>query len=149
MRTHPDVLIVGGFGFSGSPQRAQRYVPSSGNPGEFTPVAHQPAIDRAAHTATVLGNEVLIAGGWSNGFTTASSELYDITGDSFAAGATLNTSRAHHSATLLNDGTVLIAGGDDESGDSLAGIEIYTPAIPAPPAPDGSTGLHTIAVKVG
>lgn len=41
---------------------------------------------------------------------------------------TLNTARAAHSATLLPNGEVLVAGGQDASGAALASAELYNPA---------------------
>ena len=61
-----EVLIVGGFGSLSPATRAERYVPASNAPGSFVLTAHQPSIDRAAHSATLLpANNVLLAGGWS------------------------------------------------------------------------------------
>src|SRR3989442_841749 len=42
--------------------------------------------------------------------------------------ATLNQARAGHTATLLINGTVLIAGGKDAAGQALASAELYDPA---------------------
>src|SRR2546428_8453647 len=43
--------------------------------------------------------------------------------------ADLNQARAGHTATLLANGTVLIAGGKDAAGRPLATAELYDPAI--------------------
>ena len=40
----------------------------------------------------------------------------------------LNTPRSDHTATLLNNGTVLIAGGEDSNGLFLSSAELYNPA---------------------
>jgi len=88
---------------------------------------------RTAHTATVLNNgKVLIAGGWnSNGdYITSDAgggELYDPKSRTFASTSNLNTARDTHTATLLNDGTVLIAGGFDSNANPLSSAEIYDP----------------------
>jgi hypothetical protein len=72
---------------------------------------------RLAHTATLLPNgKVLIAGGGSGSdlydglFVVEGAELFDpVTGSSTSAGV---VSRDFHSATLLLDGNVLLAGGE-------------------------------------
>src|SRR5436309_5156274 len=48
--------------------------------------------------------------------------------------ADLNQPRAEHTATLLANGTVLVAGGRDAAGQPLASAEIYDPA----------TGVYTL-----
>ena len=45
----------------------------------------------------------------------------------FALTGSLNTARYRHTATLLNDGTVLIAGGENFPGSSLSSAELYSP----------------------
>ena len=40
----------------------------------------------------------------------------------------LNTGRGGHTATLLNDGLVLVVGGSDSGGNDLASAELYNPA---------------------
>lgn len=44
------------------------------------------------------------------------------------ATGSLNTGRNNHTATLLNSGLVLIAGGSDTNGNALASAELYNPA---------------------
>jgi hypothetical protein len=81
---------------------------------------------RAGHTATLLFNgKVLIAGGLS--LTTfnapiASAELYDPVTGTFRPTGAMTTARARHTATLLPDGKVLIAGG---SRDQPLSAELY------------------------
>ncbi|MDC8450938.1 MAG: hypothetical protein LV473_21650 [Nitrospira sp.] len=76
---------------------------------------------RAGHTATLLSTgKVLLTGGYDflssatlpTGNTLNSMELYDPTAQTFTAiTATMDTSRAFHTATALADGTVLLIGG--------------------------------------
>jgi hypothetical protein len=90
---------------------------------------------RADHTATVLGNgKVLIAGGSggsSGSQSLASAELYDPSSSTFTPTGNMTTPRARHSATLLADGKVLLAGGVPNTlgpFTALVSAEIYDPA---------------------
>jgi hypothetical protein len=71
---------------------------------------------RLGHTATLLSNgKVLIAGGSATvgvGSAFATAEIFDPATETFAATGSMGTTRTFHTATLLNDGTVLVAGGD-------------------------------------
>jgi len=93
-----------------------------------------PCIARELHTATLLMNgKVLIAGGTRfSGYptwlpATPIAELYDPASRSFAITGPMQAARTEHTATLLADGRVLIAGGST-SVDPLASTEIYDPA---------------------
>jgi hypothetical protein len=87
---------------------------------------------RMGHTATLLNNGmVLITGGIYGGqsYTNRSAELYDPLSGTFSyTTGSMTTPRAFHTATLLNNGKVLIAGGDDEYGAGvLSSAELYDP----------------------
>lgn len=100
-------------------------------PDRFTPTGSM-ADARAGHTATLLNDgRVLVAGGIdaSDGFDNlATAELYDPATGKFTPTGSLAQGRAHHTATLLNDGRVLIAGGYGGGTLSLKSAEIYDPA---------------------
>lgn len=86
---------------------------------------------RAAHTATLLPDgEVLIAGGFREEGTSeipiASAELYDPESNSFRPAGNMNEARSGHTATLLPNGLVLIAGGWSLEG-RTASTELYDP----------------------
>ena len=70
----------------------------------------------------------MVGGYDASGNPMASAELYDPVAGTFTATGNMSTVRAQHTATLLNDGTVLIAGGFDSSFNSLASAEIYNPS---------------------
>jgi N-acetylneuraminic acid mutarotase len=91
-----------------------------------------PCIARVFHTATVLQNgTVLITGG--NEFSgyptwlpaTETAEIYDPVTESFSKTGSMSTARTHHTATLLQDGRVLIVGG---SPTRTPTAEVYDPA---------------------
>src|SRR5207302_9108467 len=71
---------------------------------------------RVSHTATLLPNgQVLVAGGPRMTEPLSSAEIFDPANPGAALrvlSATMGAARAGHTATLLKDGTVLIAGGD-------------------------------------
>jgi len=88
---------------------------------------------RLYETATLLPNGlVLIAGGATNtpaAFASSSAELFDPATGTFAnSTSSMSAIRQYHSATLLPNGTVLIAGGMDASGTALFSADIYDPA---------------------
>jgi Galactose oxidase, central domain/Kelch motif len=91
------------------------------------------AAARGYDTATLLADgRVLIAGGnpyqWTfDGPFIASAELYDPTKGTFSPTGSLATARNLHTATLLLDGRVLIAGGNDTRTHPLASAELYDP----------------------
>jgi hypothetical protein len=73
---------------------------------------------RSLHTATLLpGGKVLVAGGYTGAPTptlvsvTNSAELYDPVIETWSATGSLTESRVFHTATLLPNGRVLVAGG--------------------------------------
>jgi len=86
---------------------------------------------RISHTATLLLNgKVLITGGFDptdNSPPTASAELFDPETGTFTPTGNMTTPRSGHSAVLLPDGHVLIAGGGG-SGGSLGTAEVYDPS---------------------
>jgi N-acetylneuraminic acid mutarotase len=87
-------------------------------------------------TATLLLNgKVLVAGGFTNSSisgnnVTNDAELYDPATGKWTKTGSLNIGRALHTATLLPNGKVLIAGGQNASVDShnLASAELFDPA---------------------
>ncbi len=140
------ILIAGGIDKDGKPVRAaELYDPAS---GRFLATGNM-LEGRYDHTATLLANgKVLITGGGTTtrGVTnTDTAELYDPASGTFSHTGTvtryydttsekffykgeMNAAHAMHTATLLPNGEVLIAGGMDADGKTQAIAEIYHPA---------------------
>jgi hypothetical protein len=93
-------------------------------------------VPRYYHTATPLGDgTVLITGSEVGTFVDiaiTSAELYDPATGTFSRTGDMTTARYNHTATLLLDGTVLIAGGGGLDGQGLASAELYKPPVLAP-----------------
>jgi hypothetical protein len=128
------VLITGGFGATGQPapalDTAELYDPRT---GAFTALAARMRSARTQHAAVRLPDgQVLITGGQAdtnNGDGVDTAELYDPPTRSFlplAAG--LASPRGGHTATLLNDGKVVLIAGYYRGPGTLKSIaEIYDP----------------------
>jgi galactose oxidase-like protein/Kelch motif protein len=94
------------------------------------------SISREDHSTVLLATgQVLVAGGTTvdfNGITVASAELYDSTSGSWATTGSMLQGRERFSATLLQNGQVLVAGGDYYDGVNagfLTECELYDPAL--------------------
>jgi hypothetical protein len=93
-------------------------------------------VPRSGHTATLLNDgRVLITGGMDSTpadanpqSPLASAELYDPATGAFTVAGQMTTPRFLHTATLLGDGTMLIAGGYGPRGEQLHSAELYDPA---------------------
>ncbi|MBM4286380.1 MAG: hypothetical protein FJ128_14225 [Deltaproteobacteria bacterium] len=131
------VLVVGGYGGSYL-NSAQLYDPASGT---WSPAGTMNT-PRAGHTATLLPNgKVLVAGGRSsfNSPPLDSAQIYDpFSGGSGSWYTTppMGTARTQHTATLLPNGKVLVAGGivDVENSTMTQSAELYTPGSGWSPA---------------
>ncbi len=87
----------------------------------------------AFHTATLLPDgRVLVAGGLVNdrldGKVSAAAELFDPSSGKWIATRAMLGPRWGHTATLLPDGKVLVAGSYVNSSDPLASAELYDPS---------------------
>src|SRR5215510_3050877 len=97
------------------------------SPGTFTATGEM-TTPRSGHTATLLANgKVLIAGGFASLAAPSvwldTAELYDLETGVFTPTGSMTTPRILHSATLLPNGKVLIAGSRT--------AEIYDPSTGA------------------
>jgi Galactose oxidase, central domain/Kelch motif len=127
------VLLVGGLDVSGgSPiDNVDIYDPAGNSWQQAAPLAQA----RYLHTATLLpdGRVLVIAGArlldssWDDpGVVLDSVEAYDPASDSWSALPPLRQARAYHTATLLPDGSVFVAGGEAAHNIILDSTEILT-----------------------
>ena len=132
------VLVTGGNGLT-----AELFDPATGT---FTATTGNMEVARFDHTATLLDHgpaltngKVLATGGSTPKHTQyATAELFDpATGTFTPANGNLETGRAFQTATLLNDGTILVGGGL-----VTVGFNIYA-ALASAELFDPNTGLFT------
>jgi WD40 repeat protein len=121
------VLVVGGTDFySSTPfSAAEIYDPATGH---FS-LTGSMATPRAGHSATLLEDgKVLITGGFNTGLingqfgVSSTAELYEPANGSFSATGQMGVMRDEHTATLLPNGMVLVAGGGSPT------AEVYDPS---------------------
>jgi hypothetical protein len=132
-------IVDGGFPFFGQGiAESEVYDPATNS---FSATGAM-STSRFAHTATLLHNgKVLITGGFSNSDSFASTqalltaELYDPTTGSFNPTGNMGTPRAGHTATLLENGNVLVSGG-------LMSM-VATAVVPSAELYDPATGTFT------
>src|SRR5439155_3676182 len=109
------VLVAGGQNNSDFLASAELY-----DPGETWTFTGSLNTGRWGHTETLLLNgKVLVTGGLNNansGPPLASAELYDPASGTWTTTGSLNTGRIYHTATLLPNGKVLVAGGYADDG---------------------------------
>ncbi len=127
------VLIVGGFSgrFGQSIANVELYDPVTGTFSETGSMN----VARTWATATLLNDgRVLVTGGMprDSGYFESSAELYDPdTGTWSLTRGSMTIGRGRHTATLLNDGRVLLVGGKRSSsvsfGTGLSSAELYDP----------------------
>jgi TonB family protein len=134
------VLVEGVFEIehSGPPEAPVPLIVQTETDDASVPVRHVPAplpvpglIARSNHAATLLNNgTVLLAGGLAPGpapHELSSAQTFDWATRAIAGTGSMLAARRYHSATLLKDGTVLIAGGE-AGGKALASAEIFDPS---------------------
>ena len=132
------VLVTGGVadGFA-ILSSSEIFDPSASKWSQAPPLAEA----RYFHTATVLPDgRVLVTGGLApdaegTGHSTRSAEIFDPQGaggtGAWSRAADMAAARSHHAASVLPDGRVLVAGGENDSSqnqESLRSAEIYQPA---------------------
>ena len=121
------VLVTGG---AGAPAVAERYDPAT---GQWTPQGDL-VQGRQGHTATLLedGTVLAVGGTDGDGRLLADPERFDPATGRWTilapAAGMVPAARCRHTATLLADGRVLVAGGFDRDGAGLRSAERYDPA---------------------
>ena len=134
------VLVAGGYNGPNPSTSAELYDPAS----RTWTATEAMQNGRFNHTATLLFNgKVLVAGGanftgaYPSLFATlADAELYDPATGTWTATGAMTIPRQYHTATLLPDGQVLVAGGtsdvytgsEPDRYNSLSSAELYDPA---------------------
>lgn len=116
------VLIAGGLD-SQAIAPTELYTPGYG----FKDIGNMVTPRFYAAAASLPNGQVLYVGGYDASFLNqvASTEIYD----PFWAGiGPMSQGRANHSSTLLADGRVLLAGGDDGMGGARSSAELFDPA---------------------
>lgn len=139
--TNGKVLLAGGEIFEYQTLAdAELYNPATGT---FSAIGNM-SRPRIGHTATLLRDgTVFIAGSASyscefvDGHGTcpasASTESYNPVTGTFTTSGTMITGRWYHTATLLMDGRILIAGGYPDAGFvPMGGAEVYVPSVLIP-----------------
>lgn len=151
------VMITLGFGICTSLASVVVGPSPDGGAGFETPhatvvAAAKPSVERASHTASRLPDgRVLLVGGHDNNSSNDDSlalvEIYDPVADSFSDGPSPETARQKHTATVLQDGRVLVLGGEARLGHSqLDSSEIFDPASmtwQSGPRLDAASSGHT------
>jgi hypothetical protein len=140
--------------------RTERYVPST---NQWILTAGM-IVGGSGHTSTrLLNGNVLVVGGAANSTPfdgLARAEVFDPADSSWSSATPMLTARTEHTATLLNDGTVLVVGGDRKppfSSEVLNSVERYSaspnswtagPPVPVPIVGHTATRLNSGDVLV-
>ena len=148
-----DALVAGGCDVSGCTTDVERW---SGTASAWSVQAPLPAA-RGFATATPLADgRVLVIGGCADPVCATvldDAVVYDPVGDTWTPAGTMSAPRAGHTATLLNDGSVLVAGGCSDSmcATVLSTVDLWTAGSTGDeagtagefvPGPSMATGRH-------
>ena len=121
------VLVVGGVGPYGLLYEAELFDPADDTWWEVEPMNAA----RWRHTATLIqvrGQDmVLVAGGFGDTGALDDAELYDPERDAWSPAGTIGVHRADHTATVLDNGSVLLAGGVNYNSGPIGSAELFDP----------------------
>jgi WD40 repeat protein len=129
------VMAVGGSDTNGPLVSVELYDPTT---GIWTPTSSLQS-PRDSHTATLLPNGTVLVAGGLGGIQTqsvppvdpvvASAEIYDPATGQWTPTGSMGQAREAHTATLLTNGKVLVAGGESFFGGLFpTGAEVYDPS---------------------
>lgn len=130
------VTVLAACGGGGTSQNAPVVNPPIPQPQAAWNITGSLQTARYGHTATLLADgRVLVVGGnyltdSSQTIYPANAELYDPATKVWSPAGTLTSARIDHTATLLPNGKVLVAGGRGQTGDATS-IELYDPVANA------------------
>jgi N-acetylneuraminic acid mutarotase len=120
-------LVVGGRGANGAVLATVEQLDG----GDFTVISASMSTARADFAAAAIGDNVYVFGGLSgNGEPLSSVERLKVGEGSFVGRAAMVDARAEATATVLNDGRIVVIGGLTDGGDMLEPlrtIEVYDP----------------------
>src|SRR4030095_4329344 len=126
------ILITGGRDSSGNIVAVSEIFDPATGTSTASATLTTPRVD---HTATLLHDgKVLVAGGNDGNGSLNSAEIFDPANAAagfHVVGVAMGAARARHTATLLNNGTVFIAGGDDAGTAEIfdPGTETFSSAL--------------------
>ena len=139
------VLVVGGFNDTGVLNTTEIFDPATKT---WTMVAAM-RVPRARHSATLLPDGTVLVAGGATGLdhpapVTNTAERFDPATGQWLPVSPMVTKRAFHAAALMNDGTVLVAGGGPTGSQATQRLaERYIPASNSWIAAGSSQAAHT------
>ncbi|MBN2499334.1 MAG: Ig-like domain repeat protein [Anaerolineales bacterium] len=104
------VVVAGGYSTSSGENildKVEVFDPAAGTWRETAELS----VVRMIHQAVVLDGELLVIGGYSDPYITNTAELFDVSTETWSIIGSTSFSVWEHTATLLSDGRILVAGG--------------------------------------
>jgi Kelch motif len=141
------VLLTGGYDGTVVERSSELYRPATDT---WAPTGAM-NVERWHFTATKLRDgSVLVAGGAGSGApaaVTRTAELYDPAAGRWSLTASMAEPREGATASLLADGTVLVAGGSNNTGTYFSSAELYVPATTTDRTPPVTTASASPAAN--